>query len=223
MVAGMDEGIGQVIKKLRSTNLFENTLIFFVSDNGGRLPHAINFPYRGHKGMLFEGGIRVPFLVSWPAKLTSTRRYDKPISALDIFPTCVAAAGVETEDAEKLDGVNLLPHLTGDKDSSPHQTLYWRYAVGPHDHGYAIRDGDWKLVKSSYKNRPMLFDLEKDPWERDDLAAAKPSTVQRLDTMLSQWDADNVSPLWPDAHGPNVKKEEAAVQKARAAAKRGER
>ena len=90
----MDEGIGRVMAKLKEVGVDENTLVIFYSDNGGRLSHAVNLPLRGHKGMLFEGGIRVPFVMSWPAKFPKGNKSESPISALDIFPTVIEAAGV---------------------------------------------------------------------------------------------------------------------------------
>ncbi|MEM9659168.1 MAG: sulfatase-like hydrolase/transferase, partial [Planctomycetota bacterium] len=212
MVAAMDEGVGRVTAKLKELDLFDNTLIFFYSDNGGRREHAINYPFRGHKGMLFEGGIRVPFCVSWPGRVNGGRRYDQPIMALDIFPTVLSAAQVELTDDLALDGVNLLPHLTGDVASPPHETLFWRYAVGDDRFGYAVRDGNHKLIYSIYKGRHLLFDLAADPWERDDLADSDQETVQRLTGLYEQWRGGLADPLWLDPHGANVVKEERARQ-----------
>tara|TARA_R110002073_G_scaffold154287_6_gene309357 strand:+ start:498 stop:1907 length:1410 start_codon:yes stop_codon:yes gene_type:complete len=226
MVAAMDEGIGRVTAKLKELNLRDNTLIFFYSDNGGRTEHAVNFPYRGHKGMLFEGGIRVPFCVSWPAQIPGDQRYDNPITALDIFPTALAAAEVETPESLQLDGVNLLPFLKHndqhDDETMPHQTLFWRYAVGNDRYGYAVRDGDHKLVYSVYKSKHLLFDIAHDPWEREDLSATKPAMVKKLVTKYEKWQQEMMPPRWLDPHGPNVRKEEQKRQAAVDAASRGD-
>lgn len=112
----------------------------------GVLDHASNLPLRGHKGMLSEGGIRVPFCVSWPKELPSGVRYQAPVSALDIFPTVLAACEVESAVESKLDGVNLLPFMKGENKSRPHQTMFWRFAMGNDVFGYAVRDGDDKLI-----------------------------------------------------------------------------
>ncbi len=223
MVAGMDEGIGRVISKLRQEKLFDNTLVIFYSDNGGRKEHAMNFPYRGHKGMLFEGGIRVPFCLSWPNHVPGGKRYDQPMTALDIFPTALAAAGLARDEGLQLDGVNLIPYLSGKDTGRPHQRLFWRYAMGGDQYGYAIRDGDLKMVDSGYKNRKLLFDLKHDPWERNDLADQRPDEIERLTTMIQAWDRENQKPRWLDAHGPHVRDEEAVRTKTVQAASRGEK
>jgi arylsulfatase A-like enzyme len=223
MVAGMDEGIGRVTAKLKELGLYENTLIFFYSDNGGRTEHAVNFPFRGHKGMLFEGGIRVPFCLSWPREIEGGQRFEQPISALDIFPTALAAAGIETPASLELDGVNLVPFLQGAQAGSPHQTLYWRYACGDDKYGYALRDGNHKLVYSVYKQEHLLFDLAADPWERRNLAAENPETAQRLMALYESWKQELVAPKWLDPHGLNVGKESNKRQKIIDAASRGER
>jgi arylsulfatase A-like enzyme len=223
MVAAMDAGIGQVTSKLKELDLYDNTLIFFYSDNGGRAEHAVNFPYRGHKGMLFEGGIRVPFCLSWPRTVPGGQRYNKPISALDIFPTALAAAGIRKPASLALDGVDLVPYLTGQQNGTPHQTLFWRYACGDDRYGYAVRDGRWKLIHSAYKGRHLLFDVDKDPWERADVAARNPEVVARLTASYENWSVGTVAPKWLDPHGDNVAKEEAKRQAAIDAASRGER
>jgi len=223
MVAAMDEGIGRLMNALKEQKLYDNTIIFFYSDNGGRATLARNFPYRGHKGMLFEGGIRVPFCVSWPAAIEGGRRYTEPVTALDIFPTVLAAADIQTPGDLDLDGVNLLPYLKGSKQGRPHETLYWRYACGDDTYGYAVRDGDWKLVYSVYKGRHLLFDLKADPWERDDLADQKPVVVEKLTGLYQAWDRELKQPLWLDPHGVNVHKEEAERQSILDKATRGEK
>lgn len=223
MVAGMDAGIGQVIQALENTGLRERTLVFFYSDNGGRTEHAVNFPFRGHKGMLFEGGIRVPFCVSWPGVLLEGQRYDHAVSALDILPTALAAAQAPIPVSPPLDGVDLLPYLTGKTLSPPHPSLYWRYAVGNGVFGYAIREGDYKLVYSHYKDRSLLFDLSTDPYEQRDLADAQPDRVRRMADRYRAWDRTLRAPLWLDPHGANVTKEEAKRQAVVDQASRGER
>ncbi len=223
MVAGMDEGIGRVLRQLDDLKLRERTLIFFFSDNGGRAEHAVNFPYRGHKGMLFEGGIRVPFLVSWPGGIPGGRTCDGPITALDIFPTTLAAARVPAPTTVSLDGLNLLPHLAGRQLPLPPRTMFWRYATGPNEYGYAVREDSYKLVSSVYKGRKLLFNLASDPYEQHDLAAADPARVRQLAARYEVWAAEMRPPLWLDPHGANVRKEAAARQQTVDTASRGER
>jgi len=222
MVAAMDDGIGKVMKQLDALKLRDRTLIFFYSDNGGRAEHAVNFPFRGHKGMLFEGGIRVPFCASWPGRIPAGQTIDTPITGLDIFPTVLAAASLAQPDKLALDGVNLLPYLDGNKQAQPPRTLVWRYATGPGEYGYAVRDGGYKLVSSSYKGRKLLFDIGADPYEQRDLAAEQPDTVRRLTEKYERWAGDMMAPRWLDPHGANVRKEETARQGALDAASRGE-
>ncbi len=222
MVAAMDEGIGRVMTTLKDCGIEQDTLVFFYSDNGGRAEHAVNFPYRGHKGMLFEGGIRVPFCVAWPGQIAADQHYDKPVTALDIFPTILAAAEVNPTPGTKLDGVNLLPYLRGEAQGEPHRQLFWRYACGDDEFGYAVRDGNDKLVYSVFKGRHLLFDLASDPWERHDLAEQDPESVQRLSSLYEEWQGDMLAPLWLDPHGVNVRKEEQARQDTIDAASRGD-
>ncbi|TWU54691.1 Arylsulfatase precursor [Rubripirellula tenax] len=225
MVAGMDEGIGRVTDKLKEVGIAENTLVIFYSDNGGRKEHAVNFPFRGHKGMLFEGGIRVPFLMTWPERFPQGVTHGSPISALDIFPTVLDAAGIAADANSDLDGVDLIPSLVagGKEQAESSRRFFWRYAMGDQQYGFAVRDGDMKLVRSGYKNRDLLFDLANDPWERNDLAKQQPDTVKRLGQLILKWDSKNVEPKWLDAHGPNVRSEEDSRQKTIEAASRGER
>ena len=223
MVAGMDEGIGRVLDKLDELGLRQNTLVFFYSDNGGRREHAVNFPFRGHKGMLFEGGIRVPFCVSWPKVIPGGGRYAKPITSLDIFPTALAAANVKRPESLQLDGVDLLPYLRGNDNAVPHQTLFWRYACGDDKYGYAVRDGNDKLVFSAYKGRTLLFDLANDPWEQHDIADANAPIVKRLTKLYENWESGMMAPRWLDPHGANVLKEEQLRQETVDAAARGQK
>ncbi|MBI5693773.1 MAG: sulfatase [Verrucomicrobia bacterium] len=222
MVAAMDAGIGRVLRRLEELKLRERTLVFFYSDNGGRAEHAVNFPLRGHKGMLFEGGIRVPFCVAWPQRIPGGRTIDTPITGLDVFPTVLAAAGIAPPGKLTLDGVNLLPHLGAQPLPLPPRTLVWRYATAPNEFGHAVREGRWKLVSSRYKNRQFLFDLEADAGEQHDLAEANPAVVRRLTEAYEAWSRDMVAPQWLDPHGANVRKEEAARQAMVDAASRGE-
>jgi arylsulfatase A-like enzyme len=148
MVSAMDDAIGLVLGKLRSAGLEENTLIFFVSDNGGptEVNASHNTPLRGVKGEVREGGIRVPFLVQWKGKLPAGKVYDRPVIQMDIHPTALAAAGVPLPADAKLDGLDLMPHLTGAKTEAPHAVLYWRFNFPPSQPSkWAVRQGDWKL------------------------------------------------------------------------------
>lgn len=207
MIAGMDAGIGRVLDKLNTLKLRDNTLIIFMSDNGGRSDGAMNFPYRGYKGMLFEGGIRVPFCVSWPARIPGGQEIDSPITGLDIVPTALAAASNPSPKDMKLDGENLLPYLDGKKKSMLPRTLFWRYAMSADEFGYAVRDGDTKLVYRGIKDQIFLFDLSADPYEHDNLADRQKDVVQKLAAKYETWAKEMKAPLWLDPHGTSIRNE----------------
>ena len=192
MLSAMDDAIGQVLGSLRKHQIEENTLIFFISDNGGPTGAntARNDPLRAGKGQVYEGGIRVPFLVQYKGRLPGGKTNDKPVIALDIAPTSLAAAGATAADA-RFDGVDLMPYLTGKSDGAPHETLYWRY--GPQ---WAIRKGDWKLLKMPKSNEVQLYNLKDDIGEGTDLAAQKPDKVKELQADFDKWNAQLAQPLW---------------------------
>jgi len=192
MLSAMDDGVGKVLGRLAEHGIEGNTLLFFINDNGGPTPAnaSINRPLRGTKGTLFEGGIRVPFMVHWPGRLPAGKTYDHPVIALDIFPTAAAAAGAKLPDDRPLDGVDLLPYLAGKKHTAPHEVLFWRQGSR-----YAIRKGDWKLQIDA-DGGVLLYDLGADIGETSNLADARGRTVKDLRKRLDQWDKQLVQPLW---------------------------
>ena len=171
----MDDGVGSVLEALERNGLQENTMVIFLSDNGaGVAEYCSNEPLRLGKQTLFEGGVRVPFIMKWPGRISAGMTYDHPVSALDIFPTAMAAAGhAEPSTGRPGDGVDLVPYLNGSIDGRPHDTLYWR--SGPN---WAIREGDWKLIHAG--ERDWLYDLAEDIGEKYNLAADHPEIVERL-------------------------------------------
>ncbi len=209
MMSAMDDAIGRILGTLRELNIEENTLIVFLSDNGGPMTKmgangSNNRPLRGQKGDTWEGGVRVPFLLQWKARLPAGKTYQFPVIQLDILPTVLAAAGGEVKAERKLDGVNLLPFLEGKNAGRPHDTLYWRF--GPQ---WAIRQGDWKLVQGyDYDAKdqgpihqtkvtpPMLFDLKDDPGETKDVAAQHPDRVRAMRTAWESWNRELAEPAW---------------------------
>ncbi len=217
MLAAMDEAVGRVLEKVRSAGLEEDTLIFFLSDNGGptmlgtTVNGSRNDPLRGSKRTTLEGGIRVPFVVSWKGKLPAGSTYDRPVIQLDILPTALAAAGVEAEPDWKLDGVNLLPALKGEAVGPPHEALYWR--LGEQS---AIRKGDWKLVRydatidtpgvrstpGAKATPPRLYNLADDISETKDLSAENPEKLAELQADWQVWDAQLARPLWGPGGNP---------------------
>jgi arylsulfatase A-like enzyme len=206
MLAAMDQAVGKVMEKVRAERLESDTLVFFISDNGGptmpgtTINGSVNAPLRGSKRTTLEGGIRVPFLVAWKGRLPAGKTYDKPVIQLDIHATALVAAGVDIKPEWKLDGHNLGPFLTGERTTSqPHDTLYWRFGEQ-----MAIRQGDWKLVKydpnaDGAKGRATeakLYNLADDLGETTDLAARMPEKVKELQAEWNKWNKDNIAPLW---------------------------
>jgi len=200
LLLGLDDAIGRLMAELNAKH--PNTLVFFFSDNGGsgKKPFfatntGINTPLRGDKGQTLEGGIRVPFFVSWTGQLPAGKVYDQPVSALDVLPTAASVAG--TKAPEGIEGVDLLPHLKGEKADAPHAALAWRF--GPQK---AIRSGKWKLVdfrdfEAKTQSGWQLFDLDSDIGETKNLAAEKPELLAELSKAWDGWNAKNIAPLWP--------------------------
>ncbi|MBX2814619.1 MAG: sulfatase-like hydrolase/transferase [Saprospiraceae bacterium] len=204
MINAVDAGVGRIDSALTALGIKENTLIAFLSDNGGRITHADNRPFRGHKGMLFEGGIKVPCFMTYPAVIPSGKVYQQPISALDLYPTFLSVANSNNIKAD-LAGVDLMPFVLNESAGRPHDYLYWR-SVGGFE--YAVRFKDHKLYKSAYKEKTLLFDLNADPYERNDIAAQHPDMVGKLQQAYRTWDAENLAPGWLDPHRENVLLEE---------------
>ncbi|MCL4201682.1 MAG: sulfatase-like hydrolase/transferase [Pirellulaceae bacterium] len=186
----MDDAVGRVVATLKLEGVWENTLLFFLSDNGGPLAQtANNTPLRGGKHSDYEGGVRVPFLVCWPAMLEAGES-QAVVSSLDILPTALAAAGVSAPADKPFDGINLLPILRGETPS-PARDLFW--CSGSEAGWWAVRSGDWKLV--AQRSRVELFDLARDVSEANDLAQARPDKLAELTTRHDAWLAQMASPV----------------------------
>ncbi|MBV1933319.1 MAG: sulfatase-like hydrolase/transferase [Parvibaculaceae bacterium] len=195
MTRAVDRSVGRVMQALKDNGLEENTLVIFTSDNGGAgyvgLPD-LNKPYRGWKITLFEGGTHVPFFAHWPSVLPEGAKFDKPVSHLDLFATAAAAAGVAMPADRKMDGVNLVPYIRGEKPDAPHEKLFWS------DGGYqsVLKDG-WKLQVSTLQDKKWLFDLAGDPTEQNNLVAQEPEKVAELLAELQAHKVDQMTPRWP--------------------------
>ena len=207
MMSAMDDAIGRVLGKVREMGQEENTLIFFISDNGGPTDSTTskNGPLRGFKMTTFEGGPRIPFLAQWKGKIPAGKVYDYPVMNLDVMPTIITASGGKVDPSWKLDGVDLMPYITGANPARPHQTLYWRY--GPQ---WAIRHGDMKLVVSKGgSGKPELYNLATDIGESRDLAAAQPAKAKELQAMWDKWSAEQAPASAPDSPGGGKAKKNA--------------
>ena len=195
MVRDLDRNVGRILQTLKEQGLDKNTLVIFTSDNGGAgyigLPN-INKPYRGRKATLFEGGIHSPFFMRRPGVIAPKSTYPYAVGHVDIFATAAAAAGAQLPADRVIDGVNLLPYLSGKAPGRPHQTLFWRsgqYKV--------VLDGDWKLQSSEAQKKVWLFNLAKDPTEQHELSKAEPDRVKAMLAQLAAQDAQSVKPIWP--------------------------
>ena len=206
MIATVDDGVGRILDLLEKKKMRDNTLIFFTSDNGAPLgaqqgkpmddvrpvgkpgpawDGSRNDPLNGEKGMLAEGGIRVPFLASWPGRIAAGTVWKKPVIALDIAATMNAAAGLPPDPA--LDGVDLLPLLAAREEKAPSRDLYWRFW-----NQAAVRSGNWKFLRAG-RDRNMLFDLARDRGEQKNVIAEHPDIAKGLEAKLAAW-ADEMSP-----------------------------
>jgi arylsulfatase A-like enzyme len=195
MVRSLDRNVGRVLEALKANGLEQDTLVVFTSDNGGA--HYIgldglNRPYRGWKATFFEGGIRVPFYMSWPGVVAKGATYAAPVSHFDIFATAAAAAGTPLPKDRVIDGVDLLPYVTGASSGRPHEQLFWR--SGPYR---VVRSGDWKLQVTETPAQDWLYNIKDDPGERTNLAAAQPARVAELKARLAAFEREQAQPLWP--------------------------
>ncbi len=195
MVSSMDDGIGLILDKLEQKNIFENTIVFFFSDNGGVewYNFSDNGPLRGIKGDFFEGGIRVPFTMQWPNKIKPGTIYDKPIIALDIFATVASAAKAEKHIKNEIDGVNLIPYLSGNKSGSPHEYLYWK---NPDKDVDVIRDDRYKYLR--IKDDEYIFDLKNDIGEESNIIDLSKPIYDRLKSQFKLWEKDMIDPVFMD-------------------------
>lgn len=201
----LDDVVGRVTKRLQEKGVENDTIVFFYSDNGGPGGAAKNGALKGTKWTLWEGGIRVPFIASWKGHIAPQQTNDQPVIQIDIAPTVLAAAGVTDSAGPKFDGVNILPLLEDQSTAVARDALYWRF--GPQ---YAVRQGNWKLVKPHVDGKPLLFDLSTDIGETTDLAAKEPSRVAVLQKLWDAWETGNEQPRWGgdfwNGDGPRPKK-----------------
>jgi arylsulfatase A-like enzyme len=206
MLSALDDAIGSVMAKVRELGQEENTLVMFNSDNGGPTTEtsSSNDPLRGFKGQMYEGGIRVPFVMQWKGTIPAGQTYREMIMGFDYHATALAAAGAaasqppatQTDRAAgkpplpALDGVDLIPFLTGKQSGRPHEQLFWR---GGRQH--AARVGDWKLVQAR-GGEAALFNLKDDIRERDNLAASQPAKLKELQAAFAEWEKGTQPAKW---------------------------
>lgn len=192
MVYRLDVNVGKIIEALKKEGLTENTLVVFLSDNGGPVfsNASLNAPYNGSKGILLEGGVHVPFIMSWPGVLPKGQTYEHEVSALDLTPTFLVLAGVAKKDGHPFSGKNLLPYILGEKTDAPHTNLKWRFTISA-----AIREGDWKLIRLPDR-LPLLFHLPTDISEKKNLSLENIEKTQELLKKLGDWDVGLPHPVF---------------------------
>lgn len=193
MISALDDAIGRIREKVKKEGLEENTLIFFASDNGGAdyTFATTNAPLKGGKFSHFEGGVNVPFVLSWKGKIKPHTVYKTPVSSLDIFSTIAAVTHSGLPKDRVYDGVDLVDAVEHNKIA--HKNLYWRSGDAK-----AIRSGDWKLIISGKTHEEWLYNLANDKSEKEDLASKNPSKVKELHLALQNWEKGLVKPLWPN-------------------------
>jgi arylsulfatase A-like enzyme len=192
MISALDDAVGEIVKKVREAGLEEKTLIVFCSDNGGATytRATTNAPLKGGKLTHFEGGINVPFLMSWKGKIAPNTVYHEPVSTLDIFTTIASNIDAPLPRDRTYDGVDLVAKVNSREPA--HEALFWRSGTSK-----AVRQGDWKLVISEKSDKIWLYNLATDKSETTDLSREKPDIVAELQAALKEWEKGLIAPLWP--------------------------
>lgn len=199
MVYSVDRGLGRMLDALEQHNIRNNTLVCFLSDNGGPLAKpgspghgtgASNLPLQGGKGSMYEGGDRVPFLASWPGTLPEGKTYERPIISLDLSMTAVALAKADANTGTPLDGVNLIPYFTDEAEGDPHEAIFWRRRNGI---AWGARAGDLKALKADWDKKDIeLYDLASDIGETQNLAESRSEDLEAMKALYRAWNADNI-------------------------------
>jgi arylsulfatase A-like enzyme len=198
MIAALDDAVGRVLREVAASGQADNTIVYFMTDNGcaGYFEGMCSCePLRGGKLTHYEGGVRVPFMMRWPARIKPHQVDHRVVSLMDVFPTSVAAGGGTLPTDRIYDGVNLLPYVVGGNRGDPHNELMWRRRPL-----YSIRKGDWKLWESddpTYGHFKLLFNLRTDLNETTNLADKYPAKVKELESDIAQWSKDLQDPKWP--------------------------
>jgi arylsulfatase A-like enzyme len=194
MIRSVDRSVARVLQSLREQGLEKDTLVVFTSDNGAPgyigIPE-VNQPYRGWKLSFFEGGVRVPFVAQWPARIPAGTRYTPPVTGMDIFSTALGAAGAPLPTDRPVDGVNLLAHLAAPAQLQPERPLFWRDGALR-----AVQHQGWKLIASDNPRKDWLFNLRADPTERNNLAQREPAKLAQLQALQQAHHAGMPPPLW---------------------------
>jgi arylsulfatase A-like enzyme len=194
MIASLDDNIGRLMDYLSDQNLTDNSIIFFISDNGGaEYTHTTdNGRYEGGKNTEFEGGVKVPMIIRLPGQVAAGSRFPHMVSSMDIFTTSIAFAGIEMMPGRKLDGVNLIPYFTGENNMPPHEYLFWQRGISK-----VVRNNEYKLVMNEYLDIEMLYDLQQNKYENPDVSSDNMEIVNELKMAFLDWSQSNKAPMWP--------------------------
>ncbi len=194
MIHALDDAIGSLNEKLKLMGLEENTIIYFISDNGGASYTGAtdNGPYKGGKLTTFEGGVNVPFLMKWKGHVPEGTVYQNPVSSMDLFMTSTRVAECPLPDDRVYDGVNLVPYVTGEIAEKPHDAFYWKA-----DHIHAMRKGDWKFLLSTRDKWVELYHISEDKYEHYDLNEERPAVLDTLEADYKIWMDQQAPPMWP--------------------------
>jgi arylsulfatase A-like enzyme len=195
MISALDDAVGEILDAVARSGEADNTIVYFMSDNGcaaylGQI--CACEPLRGGKLTHYEGGMRVPMMMRWPAQIRPGQVERRMVSLMDVFPTTLIAAGGQLLQDRVYDGVDLMPYLSGERAGNPHEALMWRRAPL-----VSIRQGDWKLWKSLTGEYTLLFNLRSDPNESTNLAEQEPARVKELEDAIADWSKDLQDPRWP--------------------------
>ena len=200
MISAVDDGVGNIISKLKEKGIYKNTIVYFLSDNGGRLRgDSDNGELRGKKGNLFEGGIRVPFVMQWPREIQGGQIFNKPVISLDIFATSKALTSPLVESKNELHGVNLIPFLKGENNNQPHDFLFWRNNLMQNDvnlryEASAVRTEKFKFIKN--KESDALYNLKKEISEKTNLKDQDRGMYDSLKYKYSKWYETLIDPIF---------------------------
>ncbi|MFR9651296.1 MAG: sulfatase-like hydrolase/transferase [Rikenellaceae bacterium] len=213
MIMAVDDGLGWIWESLERNGIADDTILIFLSDNGGAShSYSMNYPRRARKGRMYDGGTKTPFAMCWGDNIKAGSLYDKTISSLNIFPTVVAAAGADLSQLTQLEGVDMMPYFNGCNSGVPNDRLYWRVWGGRE---YAMRSGDYKIVKNYYDDTVELYNLKSDPGEIYNIADKQPEIAAKLNSEYMEWDSEIMEPRWLDKHGPNLERDHAEWLKIR--------
>ncbi len=186
MLVSMDEAVGKVLAAIKEKGIEDDTLIIFLSDNGGKLRIADNAPLRGQKAQMLEGGIRVPMLLQWKDKIQAGSQYSKPVISIDLAATALAAGGVKAD----IEGVDLIPYIRGEETGSPHDALFWKMGDV-----WAVRQGDWKMIGRPLSQSYNLYNIAEYIREKD-ISAEHPEKVKQMIELYNSWNKGNIEPAW---------------------------